>query len=661
MKKQILISCLLILIFVSSGLAQPRTYFNFEDVIVDSFFPWAGATWEGVVDNPSKTGINVSDKVGLGTSGSEKFAGMAYIEDTTIDLSESRLFTMDVYSAEAGFIKLKLEKKDDNSVSTVLEMQYSTPGEWQNLSFNFAVGQTDTYSKLTIILNSQNIVQGQQWYLDNLKGPELTKELVVPEGVKLSTLTVDVGSLYPVFDPLVASYQLTVPEGTNSVNVSATPKDANANVSGTGTVDLSSGSGAATIVVTAVDGITKMTYTVKIRVAGQTKFNPGNYATLQNTFTRQDLLDIVQTPGLKGVQLRYFWKSIETAEGVYDFSKIESDLAVVSEAQKYLVVFFEDKSFKNGVRYTPQYLWDEYTVPSGKSMNGEEGFVAKRWDSFVVDKISDLMEAMAQRFDAEPWFEGVAFQETAIGLNDYNSNLYNYTPEAYRDALIDMLINTKTSFKSSQVFWYMNFLAGHQGYIRSVANAIAPHKVLMGGPDILPDSYSLNNLVYSFYPEFKDKMTLFCSNQFSSYHHSHSSGIYDTKFWTMEELYLWGRDNLYIDYTFWNVPNGPAEPGAYDWDDAKPVILKYSDSSTSVKTSVKKGEFEVYPNPGNGVFTISSTLENPIQEVSVFDFTGKKVYQKTASGSIIKVDISGCSNGIYLLKVNETVTKVIKE
>jgi hypothetical protein len=138
MKKEVLLIGLLFLIFASLGFAQPRTYFNYEDVIVDNFFGWTDATWEGVVDNPSKTGINTSDNVGQTTSGSAKWSGIAYFEDTTVNLSGDQLFTLDVYSAEAGFIKLKLEDKNDNSVNTMLEMEYTTPGQWQNLTFDFA-------------------------------------------------------------------------------------------------------------------------------------------------------------------------------------------------------------------------------------------------------------------------------------------------------------------------------------------------------------------------------------------------------------------------------------------------------------------------------------------------------------------------------------------
>lgn len=310
-------------------------------------------------------------------------------------------------------------------------------------------------------------------------------------------------------------------------------------------------------------------------VNGKDKFNPGHYATLESNYTMEELQELLKTQGLAGVQLRYAWASLETEKGEYDFSRIETALAAAANLKKHLIVFFVDKSFQAGKRNTPEYLWEEYTIPSGRSRNGERGFISKRYDDYVVERILALMGAMAKKFDDHPWFEGVSFQESAIGLTKENMEKYGYTPEKYRDALIDILIGMKQRFKSSQVFWYMNFLEGGRAYISDVAAAIAPHKILMGGPDILPDSKVLNKMAYPFYEEFKDELLLFCSVQYDSYRHQHADENAETTYWTLEEIYLWGRENLYIDYCFWNVPGKPMAEGAYDWDDAKPVILKY--------------------------------------------------------------------------------------
>jgi len=83
----------------------------------------------------------------------------------------------------------------------------------------------------------------------------------------LAGIIVSPGTLTPAFDAAVMDYTVLVPYGTTSVAVGATATDEeNADVTGTGNIDVSSGAGTATIVVTAEDGETKKTYTVVITV-----------------------------------------------------------------------------------------------------------------------------------------------------------------------------------------------------------------------------------------------------------------------------------------------------------------------------------------------------------------------------------------------------------
>jgi hypothetical protein len=95
----------------------------------------------------------------------------------------------------------------------------------------------------------------------------------------LASLTVDVGDLLPEFDPDIMNYSVVIPEGTTTVNVSAVPNDENSTVEGGGAVDVSSGSGSASIVVTAENGATK-TYKVTFET-------PEEY-TLMHSYTFDD-------------------------------------------------------------------------------------------------------------------------------------------------------------------------------------------------------------------------------------------------------------------------------------------------------------------------------------------------------------------------------------
>lgn len=292
--------------------------------------------------------------------------------------------------------------------------------------------------------------------------------------------------------------------------------------------------------------------------------HPGHYISMVRSDSQATMIDSIK-PGVTGFQKRYTWASIEPTPGNYDFSAIASDLNLLAGQGMYLVVFLEDKSFDNSVP-TPAYLAD-YTLP-----NRQGGYTAMRWSPYVVDRINKLIQAMGARFDGHRAFEGIAFQETAPSLTDAVLDANGYTPEKYRDAQIANLSTAAASFPTSQVFWYMNFFPEKQGYIADIAEAVAPLGVAMGGPDILPDDWTLVELAYPFYEQFNGKITLFNSMQFNSYSHEHKDPSAATKYWTMNELFRFARDQLHVSYVFWNRKTWRDPADSYNWQDALPVI-----------------------------------------------------------------------------------------
>ncbi len=74
--------------------------------------------------------------------------------------------------------------------------------------------------------------------------------------------------------------------------------------------------------------------------------------------------------------------------------------------------------------------------------------------------------------------------------------------------------------------------------------------------------------------------------------------------------------------------------------------------------------FVAYPNPTNGVFTLSFTngLE---KQITVTDLTGKVVYSTTTDSQMLDINIANLANGIYSVKVQSNqaieVIKVVKQ
>ena len=303
------------------------------------------------------------------------------------------------------------------------------------------------------------------------------------------------------------------------------------------------------------------------------KRNPGHYVAVGPGAAMGEIPHLDE-PAVRGVNKRYKWKRMEPQEGDYDFAEIEEDLEFLAERDKQLIVFIIDKSFSD-YPSLPRYL-SEYEVEADGSLD------PVRWHPVMVARLVALGEALAERFDDHPHFEGVALQESAIDLTDEDRATHGYTPEKYRDALIAILTGIQKSMKRSHVFWYCNFMHGDDGHLRQVAEAIVPYDVYMGGPDILPHRLGLKNMTYPLYEEFRGRLTLFCSAQVDSYRHHKN----DTRVWkvepvhedgylTMEEIFLFGRDSMGVSYVFWNAKYGGEERGERTYDDAIEVIGKY--------------------------------------------------------------------------------------
>lgn len=312
--------------------------------------------------------------------------------------------------------------------------------------------------------------------------------------------------------------------------------------------------------------------------AATRKYNPGHYVTMYRSDGAQQMIAAIK-PGVVGMQRIYNWSELDTSKYVngvlvssYDFSKIQADLNLLSGQGMRLIVRVSDKTFSNNYP-TPQYLQDpKYTQPNQNS-NNKNGYTAVRWHPFVVARFIALLDAMGRQFDSQPYFEGIGIPETALGFSSTTLNANGYTPERYRDALISTLKSASLSFPTSRVFWYMNFLVRNQGYIADIATAVAPYDVVMGGPDVLPDNSGLVNRAYPFYTQFQGKMKLFGSIQNDSYRALHMDRTkYKTKYWTPMEMFRYARDDLHVDYVFWNKVSRANPSDSYQWSNAIPVI-----------------------------------------------------------------------------------------
>jgi hypothetical protein len=143
---------------------------------------------------------------------------------------------------------------------------------------------------------------------------------IVESGPLLAGLMVSKGKLSPSFSPSVSSYSVTVPSSIENITLTATPFDESTTVEGAGTKTLNIGENDYDIVVTAPDGTTQQTYTVKV-----TRFS-GDYWLEWNGFADQYTTQPYQVPGTNVVHNisvlsgRYLYYTLVTGDVSGDLS-----------------------------------------------------------------------------------------------------------------------------------------------------------------------------------------------------------------------------------------------------------------------------------------------------------------------------------------------------
>jgi hypothetical protein len=106
------------------------------------------------------------------------------------------------------------------------------------------------------------------------------------------------------FDPATTAYDVELPEETTSVTVTATAAIEDAKVEGDGAVDVSEGSGVSTIVVTALNGTAKKTYTINYTVKSGTGINVIAAGKLEKSAQYYTLTGIAAPATAKGLLLK---------------------------------------------------------------------------------------------------------------------------------------------------------------------------------------------------------------------------------------------------------------------------------------------------------------------------------------------------------------------
>ena len=274
----------------------------------------------------------------------------------------------------------------------------------------------------------------------------------------------------------------------------------------------------------------------------------------------------VKTKALEGAQLKYTWRELEPEKDAYDFSDIRTDLDSLNLNRKKLFIQIQDSSFDSTIVNVPRYLVDDARYNGGAvkqyaiERDDEDhavpaGWVAKRWDPAVQERLHKLLVALGKEFDGK--IEGVNLPETAVDFGE-SGRLFpkGFTAEVYRDAIIANMVVLKRAFPKSVTIQYANFMPGEwlpdkdSSYLRSVYERAKELKVGVGGPDLLPYKPAQMNHSYPLIRECSGSVPAGIAVQWGNYEQQNPK---TGKRVTISELLRFGTEYLKADYIFWCV------------------------------------------------------------------------------------------------------------
>ncbi len=219
-------------------------------------------------------------------------------------------------------------------------------------------------------------------------------------------------------------------------------------------------------------------------------FHPGYFMMVGQRASRGDFDAIRDNPDFVGIKKIYSWRDLEPEPGVYDFSRIESDLSYLKQIGKRLwLQIKETQYFAEYEPHVPEYMWNDPSYGCGQS--GPDGrryygtfwrgvndghWVPCRGNGEFDSRHKALYAALGERFNSEPFIEGITLDETSTGPSPIS------VPEIHR-SFRELALATRRAFPDKVVTQMINYAPFD---LEEFAEFLRENGIATGGPDVHP-------------------------------------------------------------------------------------------------------------------------------------------------------------------------------
>lgn len=188
-------------------------------------------------------------------------------------------------------------------------------------------------------------------------------------------------------------------------------------------------------------------------------FHPGHYMLVGPYDSDSAFNEIRDNNDFLGVKKVYTWKGLEPAENDYNFDEIAKDLQYLQAMGKRLWLEVTITRWSPTSPNTPRYMWndpkyggvDPNYYGSFQYTPGSSAWRAIIWNNNVSDRLVALYAALGERFNNEPYFEGINVGETSMEAGP------KWTSAGVEAAFKKMALGAKRAFPNKVVFLQPNW------------------------------------------------------------------------------------------------------------------------------------------------------------------------------------------------------------
>jgi hypothetical protein len=295
-----------------------------------------------------------------------------------------------------------------------------------------------------------------------------------------------------------------------------------------------------------------------------TKWHPGHYIMLGGGGTGDEhmwqMAEVRNDEAIRGFMVRVWWYDLEPAADQYDFSLIDTYLERVSRLNtpKHLVVRIMDRRFRtdddSGI--VPDYLLTD-PIYNGGVVRSNTGYVARLWEEPVMLRLTRLYQALGERYDSDPHFEGAFTEETTLSLPAANLPP-GYSHQLLGEQYVAFINAVKPTMPTSNLFMNANWI-GSSAVMSNLIQEIRDARVGAGGSNVIPGRLTQGQQVLNggFGADYRLEVPI--ANGVESGELGGSLGDF-----TPEEISAHAYTELQAHYLFWTRKTWAPNP-EQDW------------------------------------------------------------------------------------------------